>query len=212
MSDEEARRQALIEFGGVESAREQCEQQRPGSWADTLVQDVRYGLRILCHSPGFTLVAVLTVALGIGANAAIFSLVNAVMLKNLPVADPKTLVRLGNQNDCCVGMGFRDNGEYSLFTTDSYDFLKKNLPEFEELAAMQAGFAYRPVVVRRNGTQDAARSVIGEFVSGNYFRTFGLRAAGGRLLTNGDDVAGAPISAVMSYQTWKSKFSGDLSG
>jgi len=120
--------------------------------------------------------------LGIGANAAIFTLVNALLLKNLPVADPKTLVRLGNQNDCCVGFWSHDSGEYSFFSTESYQFLRKNTPEFEDLAAMQAGFAYRPVVVRRDGSQDAPRSVMGEFVSGNYFRTFGLRTRFGRLL------------------------------
>ena len=155
--------------------------------------------------------AVSTLALGIGANAAIFSLINAVMLRKLPVTDPKTLVWLGNQNDCCVGFGFHDNGEYSLFSTDSYDFLKKNLPEFEELAAMQAGFGPRLVIVRRAGTQDPPRSETGEFVSGNYFRTFGLKADQGRLLTDADDVDGAPISAVMGYQTWRSRFNGDPS-
>ena len=68
--------------------------------------------------------------------------------------------------------------------------MKKNAPEFEELAAMQAGFGYRPITVRRDGDPAAARSVMGEFVSGNYFRTFGLRPAAGRLLTDTDDVAG----------------------
>src|SRR5579864_6362794 len=105
-----------------------------------LLQDLRFALRQLHKTPGFTATAVLTLALGIGANAAIFTLVNAVLMKNLSVADPKTLVRLGDHSDCCVGAGIGDEGDYSLFPTDAYLQLKKNAPEFEELAAMQAGF------------------------------------------------------------------------
>jgi macrolide transport system ATP-binding/permease protein len=136
----------------------------------TLIQDVRYALRQLRKTPGFTITAVLTLALGIGANAAIFTLVNAVLLKNLPVADPKTLVWLGDENDCCVGSGVRKNGDYAIFSTATWQYVKKNTPEFEELGAIQAGFEYRPVIARRGGSQNAARSVMGEFVSGNYFR------------------------------------------
>jgi len=81
----------------------------------------------------------LTLALGIGANAAIFTLVNAVLIKNLPVADPKALVRIGDNNDCCVNSGTHSDGDYSLFPTGTWQLVKKNVPEFEELAAMQAG-------------------------------------------------------------------------
>ena len=179
----------------------------------TLVQDARYALRQLRKTPGFTATAVLTLALGIGANAAIFTLVNAVLMRNLPVADPKMLVRIGNHNDCCVGGGIQhdrdDEGDYSYFPTATWELLKKNAPDFEELAAMQAGFEYRPVTVRRDGDQTGARSAMGEFVSGNYFRTFGLKAHGGRLLTDADDVEGAPIAAVMSYATWQRDYAGD---
>ena len=209
MTQQEARRQAVLKFGPVERVREGYHAEEGLPLIETLIQDCRYALRVLRRSPVFTLVAVATLALGIGANAAIFTLVNALMLKNLPVTDPKPLVWLGNKNDCCVGFGVNDSGEYSLFTTDSFQFLRKNVPEFEDLAAMQAGFTGRPVVVRRDGTQDAARSVMGEFVSGNYFRTFGLRAGAGRLLTDADNVAGAPLTAVMSFQTWQSRFNGD---
>jgi macrolide transport system ATP-binding/permease protein len=176
-----------------------------------LIQDVRYSLRQLRKTPGFTVTAVLTLALGIGANAAIFTLVNAVLLKNLPVTDPKTLLRVGDNNDCCVGWGTHDDGDYALFSTDTYEQLKKNAPEFEELAAMQAGFRFRPVIARRDGSQEGARSVMGEFVSGNYFRTFGLQPQAGRLLSDADDVIGAPMVAVMSYETWKNDFAGDAS-
>ncbi|HEY2469741.1 MAG TPA: ABC transporter permease [Terracidiphilus sp.] len=211
MALNEARRQALLKWGAVEAVRERYHAEKGLPGLETMLQDLRFAVRMLRKSPVFTIVAVLTLALGIGANAAIFTLVNALMMKSLPVADPKMLVRLGNNNDCCVGIGYRDNGEYSYFTTDSYEYLRKNIPEFEELAAMQAGFSYRPVVVRRDGTQDAPRSVMGEFVSGNYFRTFGLTATAGRILENRDDVAGRQLTAVMSYETWKVRFNGDPS-
>jgi len=175
----------------------------------TLMQDVRYALRQLRKTPAFTATVLLTLALGIGANAAIFTLVNAVLLKNLPVADPKTLVRIGDTDDCCVNSGTRDSGDYSLFSTDTYEQMKKNTPEFEELAAMESGFGYRPIVVRRDGAQTEARSVMGEFVSGNYFRTLGLQTRWGRLLTDPDDIKGAPMTAVMTYEHWQHDYAGD---
>ena len=211
LSEQEARRLALVEFGGIERTREESDRQRPGWRFDTVRQDVRYALRQLMSTPAFTITAILTLALGIGANAAIFTLVNAVLLKNLPVADPKMLLRVGDQPDCCVGNGRRDNGEFSLFSTAAYTDLKKSLPEFEELAAMQAGFGFRPVIARRDRADENARSVMGEFVSGNYFRTFGLKPEAGRLLTDADDVAGAPVAVVMSYQTWKNQYHSDPS-
>ena len=175
----------------------------------TLIQDVRYALRQLRKTPGFTITAVLTLALGIGANAAIFTLVHAVLLRNLPVADPKMLVRVGDQDYCCVNSGARDNGDYSTLSTDTWRLMRQNAPEFEELAAMQAGFEYVPITVRHDGDSAAARSAIGEFVSGNYFRTFGLRPEAGRLLTDTDDVAGAPMTAVMSHEAWQRDYAGD---
>src|SRR5450432_74260 len=177
----------------------------------TFMQDVRFAARQLRKTPVFTLTVLLTLALGIGANAAIFTLVNAVLLKNLPVTDPKMLVRLGDHNDCCVTSGPRNSGDYGLFSTDTYKELRKNSPEFEEMAAMQAGFGYRPVTVRRDGTQDLARSAMGEFVSGNYFRTFGLQPRAGRVLSDADDVSGAPFVAVMSYETWQHDHASDAS-
>ena len=175
----------------------------------TLMQDVFFALRQLRKTPGFTITVLLTLALGIGANAAIFTLVHNVLLKNLPVADPKTLIRLGDTNDCCVGNGTRENGDYSLFPTATYELLKKNAPEFEELAAIQAGYAYRPIIARRDKTETEARSVMGEFVSGNYFRTFGLNPSAGRLFTDADDKTGAPMTAVISYEAWQRDHAGD---
>jgi macrolide transport system ATP-binding/permease protein len=211
MRPEEARYAAMRSFGNETSMKEQAWEAWGWSWLEQLVQDARFALRQLRKTPGFTATAVLTLALGIGANAAIFTLVNAVMMKNLPVSDPKMLVRIGDTNDCCVNSGIPDNSDYGLFSTDVYERLKKNVPEFEELAGIESGFSYRPVTVRRDGTKENARSVMGEFVSGNYFRTFGLRPQGGRFFSDDDDKKGAPIVAVMSDHYWKSKYGGDPS-
>ncbi|WP_338026755.1 ADOP family duplicated permease [Acidisarcina polymorpha] len=207
----DARRAAVREFGNVPLVADVTRERWGWLRLERLAQDLRFALRQLRRTPAFTTTVLLTLALGIGANAAIFSLVNAVLLKNLPVSDPKRLVRLGdNSHDCCVGRnGTREEGAYSNFSTDTYVRLKQSLPEFEELAAMQAGWAYRPVIARRDGAQNEARSVTAEFVSGNYFATFGLRPGAGRLLIDADDLPGAPATAVMSYETWQHEFNGD---
>ena len=176
-----------------------------------LLQDVTYALRQLRKTPGFTITVLLTLALGIGANSAIFTLVNAILLHNLPVTDPKSLIRIGDTDDCCVNGGWDDKGDYSLFATDTYYMFKKNLPEFEELAAMESGYAWRPLTVRRAGPQTVAKSVTATFVSGNYFRVFGLSPAAGRLFLDSDDQKGAPITAVMSYDAWQQDYAGDPS-
>ena len=176
-----------------------------------LLQDLEYALRQLRKAPGFTVTVLLTLALGIGANSAIFTLVNAILLHNLPVVDPKTLIRIGDKDDCCVNGGWNEEGDYSLFSTDTYSMFRKNLPEFEELAAMESGYAWRPITVRRAGPQTVAKSVVGTFVSGNYFRVFGLTPAAGRLFMDADDQKGAPITAVMSYDAWQQDYLGDKS-
>jgi len=176
-----------------------------------LGQDVRFALRQLVKTPGFTATVLLTLALGIGANAAIFTLVNAMLLRNLPVTDPKTLVRIGDKDDCCVNGGWNDNGDYSLFSTDTYLMFKKSMPEFDELAAMESGYAWRPLTVRRAGPKTKAKSVMGTFVSGNYFRVFGLTPAAGRFFVDADDQKGAPITAVMSFDAWQQDYAGDAS-
>ena len=211
LTQEEAMQQTRFEFGSLGRIKEECRESRGISFLAITAQDIRYALRQLRRSPGFAITVLLTLALGIGANAAIFTLVNAVLLKKLPVADPGSLVRLGDNNDCCQGSGLRQNGDYAMFSTDAYEQLKRNLPEFEELAAMQAGFGGRPVIVRRDGSQVESRSMMGEFVSGNYFSTFGLQPWAGRLLMDADNTKGAPMAAVMSYEAWQRNFAGDAS-
>lgn len=209
MTPHEAHRKAVVAFGGIEGVRAQSHEQRPSFFLGTLLQDVSYALRQLRKSRGFSVTAVLTLALGIGANAAIFTLVNAILLKNLPVVNPATLIRIGDNNECCVNSGIQDPGNYALFSTDTWQQLQKNAPEFEELAAMQSGIG--TIIARRDKTQEAARSVTSEFVSGNYFRTLGLQPQIGRLFTDTDNVPGAPLVAVMSYNTWQNNYAGDPS-
>ncbi len=175
------------------------------------MQDVRFALRQLRKTPGFTLTAVITLALGIGANAAIFTLVHAVLLKNLPVSDPKTLVRVGDVDQCCVEGGSLENDDYSIFSYDLYKHLRDNAPEFEQLGAMQAGINGGSITARREMNNDLPRSSRGEFVSGNYFQTFGLMPFAGRMIASPDDVEGAPMVAVLSYAAWQRDYALDPS-
>ena len=119
-----------------------------------LREDTRYALRQFANAPGFTATAVLTLALGIGATTAIFTLVHAVLLKSLPVAKPSELVRIGDREDCCVSGGLRD--DWSLFSYDKYKTFRDGTPGFVELAAFQAGNDL--VGVRRIGSNQPAES------------------------------------------------------
>jgi predicted permease len=174
----------------------------------TLLQDLRYALRQLRKSPGFTITAVLTLALGIGANTAIFTLVNAVMLKSLPVANPSQLYRIGDNDNCCVWGGLQNDG-WGLFSYSLYRYIIANTPQFEQIAAFSANsYVFS---VRRSGSSEIAETFPGEFVSGNYFTTFGLQPFAGRLLTPQDDTPGAPPAIVMSYRTWQQHYGLDPS-
>ncbi len=177
------------------------------SLIETVLQDLRYGLRQLARNPTFTVVAILTLALGIGANTAIFTLVDAVMLKSLPVANPKELYRLGNNNNCCVLGGFQD--EWSIYSYQMYEQFRDHTPEFSSMAAFQAGGS--ELSVRRNGASGPAMPYGGEFVSGNYFSMFGLVAFAGHVITPEDDKPNAPPVAVMSYRAWQQHFGLDPS-
>ncbi len=176
-----------------------------------MLQDIRYALRQMRTAPVFTAVAVLTLALGIGANTAVFTLVQGILLRSLPVADPSHLYRIGDNGQCCVDGGFPEDaaqtGDFSIFSTDLYQYFKMNAAEFEQLAAVQAGQGRWSV---RRG--DALpKSMHGEFVSGNYFSTLGLRAYMGRMFSDADDVEGAPPAVVLSYEAWQSEYTGDPS-
>ncbi len=174
-----------------------------------LLQDIRYASRQLRKSPGFTLTAVITLALGIGATTAIFTLVQAVLLKSLPVTRPHELWRIGKKVHCCNWGGYTQWEEFSLFNNELYHRFKDNTPAFEELAAFQGGDT--GLGVRRAGSTQAAETRNGQFVSGNFFSTFGVGPWIGRVINPSDDRQGAPPIAVLSYHAWKEKFNSDPS-
>jgi predicted permease len=176
----------------------------------TLKGDVLYSLRQMRQAPVFTLAALATLALGIGATTAIFTLMHAVMLKSLPVADPARLYRIGTAIECCYE-GWEDNpqNDWSLFSYRLYQRLKEAAPEFEQLAAFQA--FTNITSVRRANSEEIARPMREEFVSGNYFSTFGINAFAGRVITPADDRASAAPVAVLSYRAWQQSFGSNAS-
>jgi putative ABC transport system permease protein len=166
-------------------------------------------VRQLRKAPGFTTTAVITLALGIGATTAIFTLVHQVMLKSLPVTKPEELWRVGDKIRCCNWGGYTQDrdGNFSLFSYEAYKNFREHTPEFADLAALQAGNA--PLGVRRAGARSPVETRNGEFVSGNFFRTLGVHPWIGRLLGDADDQPGAPPVAVMSYHIWSDKYGSD---
>ena len=171
----------------------------------TLRQDIGYALRQMRQSPVFTLTAMLTLALGIGATTAIFSLIHTVMLKSLPVVDPASLYRIGAGNDCCVEGSPQD--DWGMFSYKFYLRMKESTPEFAELAAFQAGeWDYS---ARRGDTDREGKPLRGEYVSGNYFSTLGVGAFVGRPILPFDDQPSAAPVAVLSYRAWQQQYGSD---
>jgi predicted permease len=177
---------------------------------NSLIQDIRFVLRQLRKSPGFTLTVVITLALGIGANTAIFTLVHGILLRTLPVGDPAQLYRIGDNSDCCVDGGFpgdaSETGDFSIFSYDLYKYLRANTPEFEQLAAVQS-WTGQQWAVRRGNT--VPKGLHGEFVSGNYFTTLGIGAYTGRVFTDNDDTPTATPTVVLSYDAWQGDYAAD---
>src|SRR5580700_2652468 len=172
LSPMEARRQAVLKFGGVEATKESYRDQRGLPFLETLMQDTRHALRRLRMAPAFTIATVLTLALGIGATTSIFTLVHAVLLESLPVANPSELYRLGRETHCCFMGGYSQDKEFSLVSYDLYKYLRDNTKGFEELAAFPS--SEQQFGVRRAGSSEAAQSYPGAFVSGHYFTMFGI--------------------------------------
>jgi predicted permease len=166
------------------------------------MQNFTLALRQFRKSPGFTATVILTISLGIGANVAIFTLVHAVLLKSLPVANPASLYRIGDLDDCCVNGGFiNDDGDFDLFSYELYRHLGESAPEFEQLAAFQSAQDSMSV---RSGA-GSGRMERTEYVSGNYFSTFGLGSYAGRMISPSDDRPGAAPVAILSYEAWQAE-------
>ena len=171
-----------------------------------LLGNFRYALRQFRQSPIFTAAAVLTLALGIGGTTAIFTLIDAVMLRSLPVSDPATLYRIGDGDNCCVQGGPQDR--WGMYSYALYQRLMSSAPEFESLAAFQAG-GWRSSV-RQQGAE-SSKSLRSEYVTGNYFSTLGVGPFGGRLFMANDDTDAAPPVLVLSHHTWRLTYGGDTS-
>jgi predicted permease len=215
---EEALRRARIEFGGVERAKEECREARRVSFFDSLLQDIRYALRMLRKNPGFTAVAVLTLALGIGANTAIFSLIDVILLRPLPVRDSDRVVLLkwvAHKQPLAHGYssyGFCYTGEKGTepegcsFSQPFFERLRSQLEIFSSVTA----FIGTPPAPHLDKGGDRIR-VNTPLVSGEFFNTFGVQAALGRTLQPPDDVPSAAPVTVLDYGYWQSEFGGDRS-
>jgi predicted permease len=215
MSAQEARRHALIEFGGVQQTKENVREAKGLHFFDVIAQDTRYALRLLRKTPGFTAVAVLTLALGIGMNTAIFSLIDAVLFRSLPVQDPESLVVLkweARKQPSSEGIAdFGDcNDDYKDTANPSGCSLP--LPLLREIPAHTQMFSSLAASTGSGqmdlSGQGPARRVQGQFISGGYFETLGVMPSAGRLFTMADDRPGADPVVVLNYKFWQSEFGG----
>src|SRR3974390_484846 len=163
---------------------------------------LRYAMRQFRHSPMFVAAAILTLALGIGGTTAIFSVMHTVMMRSLPVSDPAKLYRIGEGDDCCVEGGTQD--VWGMVSFPLYERLKKEVPEFEETTAFQAG-RWR-LAVRREGADLAAKPLRSEYVDGHYFSTLGVGAFIGRVIGPEDDKPSAAPVMVLSHRAWETMY------
>jgi predicted permease len=201
MSAEEARRQALVRFGGMQQSREQHRESRGLPWLDILMQDLRFTFRTLRRDYGFTSIAVLILALGIGANIAVFSVVNTILLRQVPFRDSQQLVRIVEKDPKA--------GESSkTYTADAtQDFQQRN-HSFQSVSGYFAFTGSDNFKLIGNGQPVP---VTGILVADGFFETLGVEASLGRLFRSGEFVKHAPPVALLSYPFWKSQFSGDRS-
>jgi putative ABC transport system permease protein len=210
MSEADARGRARLRSGNPVVMRKRAGGAGRALALEGFRKDVRHTVRQLGRSPAFTVTVVLTLALGIGATTAIFTLIEQVMLRSLPVTRPEQLWRIGDSDDCCYSARYTQE-DWNFFSWEAYKLFRAQTPAFEDLAAFQPGEGNAELGVRRAGSRAPVEPRNGEYVSGNFFRTFGVAAWRGRLFTDTDDVEGAPPVAVMSFHTWQEKYGSDPS-
>src|SRR5215467_2352759 len=196
LSPDEAKRQALLRFGGSQQAKEGHRKARSLPFLETLLQDIRYSFRMLRKSPGFTAIAVLTLAFGIGTNTAIFSMVNALLLHPYRFHDLESLALIWESRGIDEGPNAR-----RIFAGDVAD-LRNGTQVFEDIAAYQ----YRDFNVSSEGRLDV---VYGCRVSANFFSVLGAVPAQGRLFSVNEELPGSDQSVVVSSRYWQSRFAGD---
>jgi macrolide transport system ATP-binding/permease protein len=202
MTPEAARRAAVLRLGGIEPVKESYRDRRGVPFLDHLWQDLRYGLRQLRRSPGFTAVAVLSLALGIGANTAIFSFMDAILMRSLPVKNPESLVVLKWHSKDHPAVMHRQEG--SSHHDDNLGYVSGDFPfavleQVRSSASVEGVFAFAPANFRNLVLRGEADRVEAEYVSGGYFSGLGIAPAAGRLIGDSDDVRGAPAVAMIAY-------------
>ena len=194
MAPQEAHRRARFDLGGVEKVKEECRDARRVNRIQDLIQDLRFGLRILRKSPGFSAIAVMTLALGIGANTAIFTVVNAVLLRPLPYPEPEQIMRIALVYKGQIGM--------TEFSAKQFEFWKNHSDPFQYLAAtVKVGFNLGAV-----STPERIKALR---VSTDYFRVFGVYPASGREFLSEEDRTGGPNVAILSHGLWVRDFGAD---
>jgi predicted permease len=203
LSESEAWRQARAEMGSIESVKSKVSAVGWETWVESVLWDLRYGMRQLFRTPGFTIVAVITLALGIGANTAVFTLVYGIMLKQLPVSHPEQLYRVGEgESYCCEWGGLQ--GSWGTFDYPFYKHLRDTDDSFQQIAAFSGNTP--TFTIRRPESTAGAQTIDGEYVSGNYFSTLGIGAEQGRLISPFDDQENSPAIAVMSDRAWRNQY------
>lgn len=201
IAESEARRVTRLQFGGLEQIKEDCRERRGTMWLESAAQDLRYGLRQLRNAPGFTLVALLTLALGIGANIVVFSVVNTILLRPLPFPNSQQLVRIVEKNS--------PSGESSrTYTADATQDFQQQNRSFQSVSGYFAFSAPNNFKLSGNGQPTPATGML---VADGFFETLGVEPAMGRLFRSEEFVHHAQPAALLSYPYWKRRFGSDPS-